>query len=205
MQAYMTPAQGQAIARLALAAIGVLNAVPTYRQLMTSADLQQYQQTLQRGFGAMIVDDDAALLDAVQGGSHTLQPLWQALLQQPQWQELGCFIAASWLRVSMGFDGKGDTILLEDPAAAALLQVRFKCWDHIDTLMAGYLALETVFPAQVSHNPLLTTRLTYWLTSILANGISTALQTFLLETTDYAAMPRFAPTPLHPRLENPHD
>lgn len=208
MQAHITAAQGQAICRLALAAIGVLNAVPTYRLLTTQADVQRYLQRLQEGFGAADVSAsaDEPLLLAVQGGSQTLQPLWWALTQHSQLQELGCFIAASWLRVSMGFDGKGDLIVLEDPAAAALLQVRFERWDHIDDLMAGYLAVERVFPPLVASNPQLVQRLTYWLTAILANGMSTALQTFLLETTDYAAMPRLAPTPQRStRLENSHD
>lgn len=197
VQPHVTPAQAQAICRLALAAIGVLNAVPSYGQLMRSSELQQYVQKLQKCFSVtdLPIDPDESVRSGVHGGSQTLQPLWQAVpLADRQFAELACFIAASYLRVSMGFDGKGDDVTLHDPAAAQLLQVRVARWDHIDDLMAGYMTIDSVFPPALANNPQLVQRLTYWLTSMLANGISTALQTFLLETTDYAAMPRLAPT-----------
>ena len=103
-----------------------------------------------------------------------------------------CFAVAGWLRFSMGFDAKGDTLEVSDPLADLLMQIRLVHWDHIDELVGQYLAVSQVFPAALSESVLFRNRLTYWLSYILANGVPTALQSLLLEVQDYSAAPRLA-------------
>jgi fructuronate reductase len=103
-----------------------------------------------------------------------------------------CFAVAGWLRFSMGFDAKGDTLEVSDPLAELLMQIRLVHWDHIDELVGQYLAVSQVFPAALSASAVFRSRLTYWLSYILANGVPTALQSLLLEVQDYSAAPRLA-------------
>lgn len=123
-------------------------------------------------------------------GSARLQPLLSttaARLEQQQSVEYLCFASACWLRYSMGFDGKGDTLVVEDALADLLLQNRLVRWDHIDELMAGYLAIDGLFPAPLAAQPAFAERLAYWLCVILANGMGTALQILAIECRDYSA------------------
>ena len=123
-------------------------------------------------------------------GSARLQPLLgvaAARLAQGLSIEYLCFASACWLRYSMGFDGKGDTVDVEDALADVLMQNRLERWDHIDDMMAGYLAIEALFPATLSAQPAFADRLSYWLCVILANGMGTALQILAIECRDYSA------------------
>ena len=123
-------------------------------------------------------------------GSARLQPLLSATaarLEQQQSVEYLSFASACWLRYSMGFDGKGDTLVVEDALAQQLMQNRLERWDHIDELMAGYLAIDALFPQALAAEPAFTERLAYWLCVILANGMGTALQILAIECRDYSA------------------
>lgn len=123
-------------------------------------------------------------------GSARLQPLIAvaaARLAQGQSIEYLCFASACWLRYSMGFDGKGDTLVVEDALADQLMQNRLVRWDHIDELMAGYLAIDGLFPKALAAQPAFADRLAYWLCVILANGMGTALQILSIECRDYSA------------------
>lgn len=123
-------------------------------------------------------------------GSVHLQPLLSvaaARLAQGQSIEYLCFASACWLRYSMGFDGKGDTLSVEDALADLLMQNRLERWDHIDELMAGYLAIDGLFPKALAAQPAFADRLSYWLCVILANGMGTALQILAIECRDYSA------------------
>ncbi len=123
-------------------------------------------------------------------GSARLQPLLSvaaARLAQGQSIEYLCFASACWLRYSMGFDGKGDTLSVEDALADLLMQNRLERWDHIDELMAGYLAIDGLFPKALAAQPAFADRLSYWLCVILANGMGTALQILAIECRDYSA------------------
>jgi hypothetical protein len=123
-------------------------------------------------------------------GSARLQPLLittVARLEQQQSVEYLCFASACWLRYSMGFDGKGDTLVVEDALADQLMQNRLERWDHIDELTAGYLAIDGLFPAPLAAQPAFAERLAYWLCVILANGMGTALQILSIECRDYSA------------------
>lgn len=131
-----------------------------------------------------------AVSDLLAQGSARLQPLFQhaaARLAQGQSIEYLCFASACWLRYSMGFDGKGDTLVVEDALAQQLMQNRLERWDHIDELMAGYLAIEGLFPKALAAEPAFAERLAYWLCVILANGMATALQILSIECRDYSA------------------
>ncbi len=136
-------------------------------------------------------EQGAQLLGAlVSDGSARLQPLLSvaaARLAQGQSIEYLCFASACWLRYSMGFDGKGDTLSVEDALADVLMQNRLERWDHIDDMMAGYLAIDALFPATLSAQPAFVERLSYWLCVILANGMGTALQILAIECRDYSA------------------
>lgn len=114
----------------------------------------------------------------------------QIRLDKGQSVDAICFAVAGWLRFSMGFDAKGDTLEVSDPLAELLMQIRLEHWDHIDELVGQYLAVSQVFPAALSSSALFRNRLTYWLSYILANGVPTALQSLLLEVQDYSAAPR---------------
>lgn len=103
-----------------------------------------------------------------------------------------CFTVAAWLRFSMGFDAKGDTLQVVDPLAERLMQIRLQYWDHIDELVAQYLLVAPLFSATLRSSEVFCERLTYWLSYILANGVVTALQTLVLEVQDYSAAPRLA-------------
>lgn len=123
-------------------------------------------------------------------GSARLQPLLSATaarLEQQQSVEYLCFASACWLRYSMGFDGKGDPLVVEDALAQQLMQNRLERWDHIDELMAGYLAIDALFPQALAAKPAFAERLAYWLCVILANGMGTALQILAIECRDYSA------------------
>lgn len=123
-------------------------------------------------------------------GSARLQPLLAsaaARLALSRSVEYLCFASACWLRYSMGFDGKGDTLMVEDVLAEPLMQNRLERWDHIDELMAGYLAIDGLFPAALAAEPAFAKRLSYWLCVILANGMGTALQILAIECRDYSA------------------
>ncbi len=123
-------------------------------------------------------------------GSARLQPLLSTIaarLEQQQSVEYLCFASACWLRYSMGFDGKGDTLVVEDALAQQLMQNRLDRWDHIDELMAGYLAINGLFPQALAAEPAFADRLSYWLCVILANGMGTALQILSIECRDYSA------------------
>jgi len=99
------------------------------------------------------------------------------------------FAIASWLRYTMAFDQKGDTIEVQDPLADTLLIIRQQHWDHIDELIRQYLDVSSVFPASLSQSDIFSQRVTYWLSYILANGVQTALQSLLLEVQDYSIKP----------------
>lgn len=140
---------------------------------------------------ALSEEQGAAPLSALlYQGSARLQPLLSvaaARLAQGQPTEYLCFASACWLRYSMGFDGKGDTLVVEDALADLLMQNRLERWDHIDELMAGYLAIDTLFPKALAAEPVFADRLSYWLCVILANGMVTALQILSIECRDYSA------------------
>lgn len=140
---------------------------------------------------ALSAEQGAAPLGALLSqGSARLQPLLSAAaarLAQRQSIEYLCFASACWLRYSMGFDGKGDTLNVEDALADVLMHNRLERWDHIDDMMAGYLAIDGLFPQALAVEPAFAERLSYWLCVILANGMGTALQILSIECRDYSA------------------
>lgn len=131
-----------------------------------------------------------------ENGSQQLLPDILAVVEQRlaagQGIDALCFTVAAWLRFSMGFDGKGDTLQVVDSLAERLMQIRLQYWDHIDELVAQYLLVAPLFSATLRDNALFRDRLTYWLSYILANGVVTALQTLVLDVQDYSAAPRLA-------------
>lgn len=142
------------------------------------------------------VPDEKSLLQLTLNGSQQLLPGILATTEQRlatgQGIDALCFTVAAWLRFSMGFDAKGDTLQVIDPLAERLMQIRLQYWDHIDELIAQYLLVTPLFSATLRDNVLFRDRLTYWLSYILANGVVTALQTLILEVQDYSAAPRLA-------------
>lgn len=142
------------------------------------------------------VADGKSLLQLTQNGSQQLLPGILATAEQRlatgQGIDALCFTLAAWLRFSMGFDAKGDTLDVIDPLAERLMQIRLQHWDHIDELVAQYLLVTPLFSATLRDNAVFRDRLTYWLSYILANGVVTALQTLVLEVQDYSAAPRLA-------------
>lgn len=95
------------------------------------------------------------------------------------------FAVAGWLRYTMAFDAKGDTIEVQDPLAETLYAVQMRDFYDIDKLVRGYLDLTQVFSQTLSTNDTFETRVKYWLSYILANGVPTALESLLLEVQDY--------------------
>ena len=91
-----------------------------------------------------------------------------------------CFAVAGWLRYSMGFNQKGDEIIVQDPMADELLAIRKEHFDNIDVLLENYLALSQVFSAKLRESDLFKDRLRFWLSAILANGVYTAMKVLLL-------------------------
>lgn len=142
------------------------------------------------------VQDNNSLQQLTHNGSQQLIPAILATAEQRLANGQGidalCFTVAAWLRFSMGFDAKGDTLQVIDPLAERLMQIRLQYWDHIDELVAQYLLVTPLFSATLGDNALFRDRLTYWLSYILANGVVTALQTLILEVQDYSAAPRLA-------------
>ena len=86
----------------------------------------------------------------------------------------------------MAFDAKGDAIEVQDPLADVLYDVQKRDFYEIDKLVKGYLGLSQIFPQTLSTNEVFEERVKYWLSYILANGVSTALDSLLLEVQDYS-------------------
>ncbi len=192
--------QIQSAAALALSCAALLSGQPasqTFAGAVATPALAGFSQALHAGLGlpAHPLSGDwaiegQAVSDLLAQGSARLQPLFQhtvARLAQGQSIEYLCFASACWLRYSMGFDGKGDTLVVEDALADQLMQNRLVRWDHIDELMAGYLAIDGLFPQALAAEPAFAERLAYWLCVILANGMGTALQILAIECRDYSA------------------
>ncbi len=189
--------QIQSAAALALSCAALLSgqaASQTFAGAVATPALAGFSQALHAGLGLPAHPEPAikeqAISDLLAQGSARLQPLFQhaaARLAQGQSIEYLCFASACWLRYSMGFDGKGDTLVVEDALADQLMQNRLVRWDHIDELMAGYLAIEGLFPKALAAEPAFAERLAYWLCVILANGMGTALQILSIECRDYSA------------------
>lgn len=199
--------QQQSAVALALSCAGLLSgqpqstafatvlAGPVFADLVAglAKALGQTPASLMAAFGSADLESafGAKPLEAlVTDGSTLLQPLLvaaQQRLAQSESVEYLCFASACWLRYSMGFDSKGDTIVVADTLAQPLLQNRLVRWDHIDEMMAGYLAIDGLFPAALASDARFVNRLSYWLCVILANGMSTALHILAIECRDYSA------------------
>ncbi len=189
--------QIQSAAALALSCAALLSgqaASQTFAGAVATPALAGFSEALHAGLGLPAHPEPAikeqVISDLLAQGSARLQPLFQhaaARLAQGQSIEYLCFASACWLRYSMGFDGKGDTLVVEDALADQLMQNRLVRWDHIDELMAGYLAIDGLFPKALAAEPAFAERLAYWLCVILANGMATALQILSIECRDYSA------------------
>lgn len=197
----------QAGAYAALAYAGTLAGYSTVAQAASNPLFSRYLRHLLH-YELALTESDALLQQLAQpAGSLSLAPLTENGSQQllpplltatEQRLQAGkgidamCFTVAAWLRFTMGFDGKGDTLQVVDPLAERLMQIRLVHWDHIDELVDQYLQVQPLFSAVLRDNALFRDRLTYWLSYILANGLVTALQTLVLEVQDYSAAPRLA-------------
>lgn len=198
----------QAGAYAALAFAGTLAGYSTAAQAVSNPLFERYLRHLLRYELASPASIDVLLPQLAQpmpnlnlqllteNGSQQRLPLLLATaeqrLQSGEAVEAICFTVAAWLRFTMGFDGKGDTLQVVDPLAAQLMQIRLEHWDHIDELVDQYLQVQALFSATLRDSALFRERLTYWLSYILANGVVTALQTLVLEVQDYSAAPRLA-------------
>lgn len=198
----------QAGAYTALAYAGTLAGYSTAAQVVSNPLFERYLRHLLRYELAPQASIDALLRQLAQpesdlklqllteNGSQQGLPLLLATAEQrlshDEAVEAICFTVAAWLRFTMGFDGKGDTLQVVDPLAERLMQIRLVHWDHIDELVEQYLQVQPLFSAVLRDNALFRDRLTYWLSYILANGLVTALQTLVLEVQDYSAAPRLA-------------
>lgn len=198
----------QAGAYAALAYAGTLAGYSTAVQVITNPLFERYLRHLLRYELASQASIDVVLQQLAQptpnlnlqllteNGSQQSLPLLLATaeqrLQSGEAVEAICFTVAAWLRFTMGFDGKGDTLQVVDPLAEQLMQIRLEHWDHIDELVDQYLQVKPLFSANLQANAWFRERLTYWLSYILANGVVTALQTLVLEVQDYSAAPRLA-------------
>lgn len=157
-----------------------------------ATELGQTSVTCIAAFGSVAAGNTlmkTPLVDLVRDGSARLQSLLGVTQQRvaaSQSIEYLCFASACWLRYSMGFDSKGDTIAIDDALAEPLLQNRLERWDHIDELVSGYGAIPGLFPPALASKTRFVDRLSYWLCVILANGMSTALQILALECRDYS-------------------
>lgn len=198
----------QAGAYAALAYAGTLAGYSTAAQAVASPlfggylrHLLHYELAPQAGSEALLqqLAQPTAVLSLqplTENGSQQWLPLLlttaEQRLQAGEAVDAVCFTVAAWLRFTMGFDGKGDTLQVVDPLAEQLMQIRLQHWDHIDELVDQYLQVQPLFSAALRDSVLFRDRLTYWLSYILANGMVTALQTLVLEVQDYSAAPRLA-------------
>ena len=97
------------------------------------------------------------------------------------------FAVAGWLRYSLGFDERGESILVQDPLSetfAKIEQSHYTADDNlhdINGLLTDYLAIDKIFDCSLASNSIFRERLCFWLSQILANGVSTALNILMVE------------------------
>lgn len=121
---------------------------------------------------------------AMDGSQKVPQRLLQTIEERlANHQSIDClaFAVAGWLRYSMGFDGKGDKIEVQDPFANELEAIQKQYFSHIDELVGQYLAFDEVFPKALGQSYVFKEQITKYLGLILANGVPTALKALLIE------------------------
>jgi fructuronate reductase len=92
-----------------------------------------------------------------------------------------CFAVAGWLRYTMAFDMKGESIEVQDPLADELLKIKEQNIQDINMLIDGYLSFGKVFSSTLKNSTIFRQKLTYWLGIILDSGVQKAIQRLLVE------------------------
>ena len=92
---------------------------------------------------------------------------------------------AAWIRYSLGFDQQGEAIEVQDPLADRFREIEQSRYSpetnlhDIHGLLDDYLAIDQVFDQSLAENPVFRERLCFWLSHLLANGVSTTLKVML--------------------------
>lgn len=149
-------------------------------------DLVQYSEQLLQRFANPSLNHRTYQI-AMDGSQKMPQRLLHTIedkLQQDAPFDGLCFAVAGWLRYTMAFDLKGDPIVVQDPFAKELLNIQQQDFYDIDKLVDGYLNFDKVFSTTLKDSQLFRQKLTYWLGTILANGVETALKILLLEQSN---------------------
>lgn len=98
------------------------------------------------------------------------------------------FAVAGWLRYSLGYDERGEPIPVQDPLSevfSAIEQRHYTADDNLHDiygLLADYLAIDKIFDPILAENTIFRERLCFWLSQLLANGVSTALKILMADT-----------------------
>ena len=86
------------------------------------------------------------------------------------------FAVAGWLRYTMAVDEQGKSIDVQDPYAQQLKAVHEQHSGDITLLVERYLAFETIFSKKLANSKMFQSKLSYFLSSIISDGVTHTLK-----------------------------
>lgn len=148
-------------------------------------DIAAYQQQLRERFANPGLQHKTWQI--AMDGSQKIPQRWlnslRKLIEQQQDTQIYAFALAAWIRFVKGADEQGDPIAISDPHAATFAALWRDHGSDLGLLTAAFFAQEGIFGRDLSQHTALQRQTRDWLEMIVDQGIKSAVQRLLAQTT----------------------